>query len=123
MNSLELQTRLKSFAFRIVSVCDAFPKKKITTVIENQLLRSAFSAAANYWAATKAQSSKSFIAKLSIAFEEVDESLFWLETIREKNLIAEDKLGSILKEGAELAAILAFASETSQAKLKQNIKS
>jgi four helix bundle protein len=48
MNSLELQTRLKSFAFRIVSVCDAFPKKKITTVIENQLLRSAFSAAANY---------------------------------------------------------------------------
>ena len=60
---------------------------------------------------------------MSIAFEEVDESLFWLETIREKNLIAEDKLGSILKEGAELAAILAFASETSQAKLKQNIKS
>lgn len=49
---------------------------------------------------------------MSIAFEEVDESLFWLETIKEKNLIAEDKLGSILKEGAELAAILAFALKT-----------
>ena len=123
MNSFELQTRLKSFAYRVVSVCDALPKKKITSVIENQLLRSSFSAAANYRAATKAQSTKSFIAKLSIAFEEIDESLFWLETIKEQSLIAEDKLNSILKEATELAAILASARKTSQAKLKQNIKS
>lgn len=48
MNSTELENRLKSFAYRIVNVCDALPKKKITKVIEDQLLRSSFSAAANY---------------------------------------------------------------------------
>ena len=66
---------------------------------------------------------KSFIAKLSIAFEEIDESLFWLETIKDIKLISEDKLSELLKESSELAAILASARKTSQAKLKQNIKS
>lgn len=123
MNSIELQSRLKSFAYRIVKVCEALPKKKIAVVIEHQILRSSFSAAANYRAATKAQSSKSFVAKLSIAFEEIDESLFWLETINDLKLIKEEKLLSILKEAAELAAILASARKTLQTKLKQNIKS
>lgn len=123
MNSIELQSRLKNFAYRVVKACEALPKKKIATIIEHQILRSSFSAAANYRAATKAQSKKSFIAKLSIAFEEIDESLFWLETIKDIKLISEDKLSELLKESSELAAILASARKTSQAKLKQNIKS
>ena len=123
MNSIELQSRLKNFAYRVVKVSEALPKKKIATVIEHQILRSAFSAAANYRAATKAQNMKSFIAKLSIAFEEIDESLFWLETIKDIKLISEDKLSELLKESAELPAILASARKTSQLKLKQNIKS
>lgn len=123
MNSLELQSRLKDFSYRIVKVCEALPKKKISTVIEHQILRSSFSAAANYRAATKAQSKKSFVAKLSIAFEEMDESLFWLKTINDLKLIEAEKLSSILKEAAELAAILASARKTSQIKLRQNIKS
>lgn len=123
MNSIELQTRLKNFAYRIVKVCEAFPKKKIAAVIEHQILRSSFSAAANYRAATKAQSKKSFVAKLSIAFEEIEESLFWLEAICDLSLVSKEKLSAILQEATELAAILASARKTSQIKLKQNIKS
>lgn len=123
MNSLELQTRLRNFAYRVVTVCEALPKKKIAIVIEHQILRSSFSAAANYRAATKAQSQKSFVAKLSIAFEEIDESLFWLESIKDLNQIPEQKLSSILKEAVELASILAAARKTMQLKLKTNIKS
>ncbi|MFY7964349.1 MAG: four helix bundle protein [Chitinophagaceae bacterium] len=123
MNSLELQTRLRNFAYRVVTVCEALPKKKIAIVIEHQILRSSFSAAANYRAATKAQSQKSFVAKLSIAFEEIDESLFWLESIKDLNIITEKKLSSIIKETAELASILAAARKTMQLKLKTNINS
>ena len=114
MNSIELQSRLKNFAYRVVKACEALPKKKNATIIEHQILRSSFSAAANYRAATKAQSMKSFIAKLSIAFEEIDESLFWLETIKDIKLISEDKLSELLKESSELAAILASARKTSK---------
>ncbi|MFM6924944.1 MAG: four helix bundle protein [Ferruginibacter sp.] len=76
MNSKEPEGRLKSLAYRIVTLCDALPIKKISKVIEDPLLRSAFSAAANYRSACKAISKKAFVSKLSIAFEESDESLF-----------------------------------------------
>ena len=115
MNAMELQGRLKSFAYRIVQVCDSLPPKKISKIIEAQLMRSAFSAAANYRAACKAQSRKAFLAKLSIAFEEADESLFWLETIAELKLIAVAKLELVLTEADELARILAAARKKTQA--------
>ena len=118
MNSIELQKRLKEFAYRIVPLCDSLPSKKISRVIEGQLMRSAFSAAANYRAACKAQSAKAFAAKLSIAFEEIDKSLFWLEVIEDLKLIKANKLTLILKEADELTRILASSRKTSQTKLK-----
>lgn len=123
MNSVELQERLKQFAYRIVTMSEALPKKKITVIIENQILRSAFSAAANYRAALKAQSRKAFTAKLSIAFEEIDESLFWLASIRDLKLISDKKLSSLLKEANELCSILASTRKTLQSKPILNIKS
>lgn len=116
MNALELQNRLKQFAYRIVPLCESLPAKKISKVIEGQLLRSAFSATANYRAVCKAQSPKAFISKLSIAFEEIDESLFWLEVIDDLKLLVNTKLSLILKEADELARILASARKTVQNK-------
>jgi four helix bundle protein len=114
MNSLELQSRLKLFAYRVVKVCEALPRDKASKVIEGQLLRSAFSSAANYRSACKAISKKAFISKLSIAFEEIDESLFWLEVIKELNLLPAAKLDAIIQEATELASILAASRKTSQ---------
>src|SRR6187401_775088 len=117
MNSQELQLRLIQFAFRIIPLCESLPAKKISRVVENQLLRSSFSAAANYRAACKAQSSKAFTSKLSIAFEEMDESLFWLEIINELKLLGAKKLELITKEADELTRILASSRKTVQKKL------
>jgi len=119
MNAADLQKRLKDFAYRVVPLCEFLPVKKISKVIEGQLLRSAFSAfspAANYRAACKAQSPKSFTAKLSIAFEEIDESLFWLEAIEDLKLISKGKLILLLKEADELTRILASSRKTLQKK-------
>jgi four helix bundle protein len=116
MNAAELQIRLKEFAYRIIPLCETLPVKKICKIIEDQLLRSAFSAAANYRAACKAQSPKAFTAKLSIAFEEIDESLFWLEVIDDLKLISKGKMTLILKEADELTRILASSLKTSQKK-------
>ena len=114
MNTQELQSRLKSLAYRIVPMCEQLPKRKISSVIELQLLRSAFSASANYRAASKAISKRAFISKLSIAFEEADETLSWLEDIKELELIPIEKLSLLIKEANELSSILASARKTSQ---------
>ena len=114
MNSKELENRLRSFAYRTIKVCEAFTLKKICKIVEDQLLRSAFSAAANYRAACRAISKKSFISKLSIAFEEIDESLFWLEVAKDLGLVPADKLTAVISEANELCSILASARKTSQ---------
>jgi|ERR1035437_2785457 four helix bundle protein len=121
MTSKELENRLKSFAYRTIKVCEAFGQKKICKIVEDQLLRSAFSAAANYRAACRAISKKSFISKLSIAFEEIDESLFWLEVVKDLELIPADKLTGVISEANELCSILASARKTSQKNISAKI--
>jgi four helix bundle protein len=119
MTSAELQARLKSFAYGLIPLCESLPAKKVARIIEDQLLRSAFSAAANYRAACKAQSPKAFKSKLSIAFEEMDESLFWLEVINDLELINKKKLSLLLKEADELTRILASSRKTVEKKLRK----
>lgn len=58
------------------------------------------------------------MSKLSISFEEADESLFWVEVIRELSLLPDKKMSSIIKEATELASILAAARKTAQSSLK-----
>ena len=116
MTAEELQTMLKRLAYRLIPLCESLPTKKIARIIEDQLLRSAFSAGANYRAACKAQSPKAFKSKLSIALEEIDETLFWLEVIADLELISRKKLSLVLKEADELTRIVASSRKTMEAK-------
>jgi len=75
--------------------------------------RAAASAAANYRSACVARSHAEFRAKLGIAFEECGESLYWLEFLRDSELSSLDGLAKLLKEGKELAKMLAASKRTS----------
>ena len=68
--------------------------------------------AANYRAACLAQSKASFIAKISIVIEEVDESLFWLEFINDEKLISFEELEPLLIESNELVSIFVSSRKT-----------
>jgi four helix bundle protein len=116
MTSKELQERLTNFALRIVPMCEKLPNTKMAKIIEDQLLRSGFSAAANYRSACNAQSDKAFISKLSIALEEIDETTFWLETVLNLKYFDEEKIGLLLKESIELTKILGASRRTARLK-------
>jgi four helix bundle protein len=68
---------------------------------------------ANYRAASRAKSTADFINKLKIVEEEADESLYWLELLKEldKNNPEIDRL---LKEGNELLAITVASIKTAR---------
>jgi four helix bundle protein len=114
MNAETLKLRLKQFAYRCSKVCQILPKSYTAEIISKQLIRSAFSSAANYRAACIAQSKKAFTAKLSIALEEMDESMFWLEVITDLELVEKKKLSLLNEEALELVKILSSARKTSQ---------
>ena len=118
MDKTELKNRTKKFAHRCVKVAVSLPDSKLGNHLQGQLIRCSTSVAANYGAACVAQSSKSFVAKLSIVIEEADESLFWLEFIIDEELIQKDKLESLLKEADELTAIFIASRKTINTKMK-----
>jgi four helix bundle protein len=107
VNKVELQSRTKQFALRVLKLIDALPLTPAGRAISNQLVRSAMSVGANYRAACRARSRTEFAAKLGIVLEEADESLYWLEMIRDGKLLPEAKLSLLLQEANELTAIVA----------------
>ncbi len=112
MNSSELKDRTKRFAHRCVKLSTVLSDDLLGKHIKRQLIRCSTSVAANYRAACLAQSTKSFIAKLSIVIEEIDESLFWLEFIIDENLLPKDKMQSVISEANELTAIFVSSRKT-----------
>jgi len=107
MTPQELQTRLKKYAYRIVKLTDAIPNSITSKIIKNQTLRAGFSAAANYRSACRGYTKKAFASKLAIAFEEIDESVFWLEVIVDIKLLSLSRVELLIQEGEELTKILA----------------
>jgi len=118
----ELQLRTKQFALRIFKLVDALPRTSTGRAVGNQLVGSATSVGANYRAACRARSRAKFAAKLGTVLEEADESLYWLELIRDGELMSDSKISLLLKEANELTAILAAGRKSAASNRTSNIK-
>ena len=105
MTTDEMKLRTKKFSLMIIDLAEKLPTTYVVKVVANQIVRSGTSVGANYRAACRARSDKEFVAKMNIVLEESDETLFWLEIIKEKMWIAKSELEIIWKEGNELTAI------------------
>jgi four helix bundle protein len=90
------------------------PRSLAGQIISRQLLRSATSVGANYRAACRAQSRAEFAAKISIVVEEADETLYWLELLKESGLIQPECLRELIKEADELVAIAVSSRKTAK---------
>ena len=86
----DLKERTKVFATGVIVLVSSLPRSTVADVMGRQVLRAATSAGANYRAACRAQSRRDFAAKLAIVIEESDEVQYWLELLREAQLVGED---------------------------------
>ena len=113
MNSEELKERTKKFAIQVIKFIDGLRPSTATIVLSKQIIRSATSIGANYRAACGARSKAEFIAKLQIAREEADETLYWLEIIEQT--LREFEVHELIQECNELTAILTTSLKSSRA--------
>ncbi len=102
----EIEERIATFALRVAKMAETLPKTVTGRTIAGQVVRSAFSAAANYRAAGRGRSKAEFIAKSGIAEEEADETWFWLEMAIRADLVSAEKLSLLTQEAAEIVAII-----------------
>jgi four helix bundle protein len=103
--SAELQQRTKSFALRVLKLIEHLPNSIAGRILANQLARSGTSVGANYRAACRARSRAEFASKLGTVAEEADESLYWLELIRDGHFIGHKRIASLVSEADEITAI------------------
>ena len=112
MNKNILKNRTKRFAIDIFLFVNTIPKSQATTVLTNQLLRSASSVGANYRATDRSKSKADFIYKLNIVQEETDESMFWLEMLLELDKGNKIKIKELWSEANEIISIITASLKT-----------
>lgn len=82
-----------------------------------QLLRSGTSIGANITEAQSSPSKKDFINKLNIGLKEANETKYWIELLKETELINEKEYLSVLNDCTELIKLLTSIIKTSKENL------
>jgi four helix bundle protein len=103
---MEFRERTKKFAAATIRLFVKLPKgREEVRVLGKQLLRSGTSVAAHVREASRARSDEEFVSKLGGALQEADESLLWLELLREDCGVEPAFTKALEAESFELIAI------------------
>ncbi|OLC45691.1 MAG: four helix bundle protein, partial [Acidobacteria bacterium 13_1_40CM_65_14] len=92
----------------------SLPTDPITALIARQLVKSGTSVGANYRSSCRAKSRPDFIAKLTTAEEEADETQYWLELLVEASIISQDAAVTLLDEAEQLVRIFVASIKTAR---------
>ena len=103
---VDLRTRTKAFALRVIRLHAALPRTTVAQVMGKQLLRSGTSVGAHYREATRSRSDEEFISRIEGAMQELEESAYWLELVGESGAMDSERLADFRQEANELTAIL-----------------
>ncbi len=121
MRREELAERTRNFALRVVRLVSSLPKGRVADVIGGQVLRSGTSIGANYREATRAATKRHFASILATALREADETLYWLELVRDAKLVRVELLRGLVDECNQLVAILAASVKTAANRTERRV--
>ncbi|MBT0606623.1 four helix bundle protein [Aequorivita echinoideorum] len=93
------------FAVDCGNLCMQFPISRQYNAYCNQLIRCSSSIGANYRAACRGKSDRDFINKLKIVEEEADESIYFLEILKEISETHHSEINRLHGEANELLSI------------------
>lgn len=98
----------KSFrlAVRIVKLSQYLAREKKEFVLSKQILRSGTAIGALYREAEHAESKADFIHKLGIAQKETNETLYWLELLKETDYLDQNQFQSLQHDTTEIIKLL-----------------
>lgn len=101
-----IQHKSFAFAIRVVNLYKYLTSTKKEFVLSKQLLRSGTSIGANVEESIGGQSEKDFLSKLSIAYKEARESVYWLKLLEATDYLSKEQAESLLTDAEEICKIL-----------------
>ncbi len=114
--------KIKSFklAIRIVKLYQYLGNDKREFVLSKQVLRSGTSVGAMVREAEHAESKTDFKHKMAIAQKEANETLFWLELLKETDYLTKEQFQTIYDDTVEIIKLLTSIIKTTKQNLKIN---
>ena len=114
----DLKQRTFHFAVNTGKLIQALPYNTVNKAYGAQLIRCSSSVGANYRAARRAKFTPDFINKFKIVEEECDESIYFLELLREFNSLLITEINDLIKEATELLKIIVASINTTRSNMK-----
>jgi len=115
-----IQQKSFAFAIRIVNMYKFLISEKNEFILSKQLLRSGTSIGANIEEAIGGQSEKDFLSKISIAYKETRETIYWLKLLQATEYLNEKEMLSMLNDANEILKIIAKIQITIKKKTTAN---
>ena len=113
-----IQQKSFAFAVRIVNLYKYLTSEKKEFVLSKQLLRSGTSIGANVEESIGGQSEKDFVAKLSIAYKEARETMYWIKLLQATDFLNKEQSDSLLADAEEICKILGSIQKTMKGKIR-----
>ncbi|MBS1776103.1 MAG: four helix bundle protein [Bacteroidetes bacterium] len=101
-----IQQKSFAFAIRIVYVYKHLQNEKKEFVLSKQLLRSGTSIGANIEESIGGASEKDFLHKLTIAYKEARESIYWIKLLKATDYLDNKTADSLMNDAEEICKIL-----------------
>ena len=115
MKSSVLYDKAYAFAVRIVRMYQFLSTERKEFILSKQVVRSGTSIGANVSEAGHAHTRPDFIHKLTIAAKEANETLYWLQLLRDTSYISDEAFISIEQDIRELQKLLTASLNTAKA--------
>ena len=106
MKEIIIKTKSYAFAIRIVKLYQYLCRDKKEYILSKQLLKSGTSVGALIREAEHAESKLDFKHKLSVAQKEINETIYWLDLLKETNYLIVEQYDSINKDAIEIIKII-----------------
>ncbi|MCI2228262.1 four helix bundle protein [Polaribacter sp. MSW13] len=117
MSKSILKDKSYAFAILIVKLSQSLVSKKKEYVLSKQLLRSGTAVGALIREAEFAQSKADFINKMSISLKEANETLYWLDLLKDTDYVTEETYLIHYNLNKELIAMLVSSIKTTKSRL------
>jgi four helix bundle protein len=101
-----VKTKSFAFAVRVVKLYQFLSEQKKEFVLSKQLLRSGTSVGAMVREAEHAETKSDFKHKMGIAQKEINESIYWLELLKETGYLTNEQFESINSDAVEIIKLI-----------------
>lgn len=105
------------FAIRTVRLYQFMVTEKKEFVLSKQLLRAGTSVGAMVREAEHAETKKDFIHKMAIAQKEINESIYWLELLKETNYLNVSEFESLNNDAIEIIKLITSIIKSTKANI------